>query len=109
MIDLIEQEIAIAKKVFETSDNRFVEIRGEKINKKDFWAKYYKIGNIDERGALNLALGLIESVFNSHKAGNSGVGRKVDRAFLDCDFVEATIDCTDTMEKTKMLAEFDKI
>lgn len=109
MIDLTEQEIAIAKKVFETSDSRFVEIRGEKIHKKDFWGKYHKIENINERGALNFALGLIESVFSSHKAGNSGVERKVDRAFLDCDLVDATIDCTDTMEKTKMLAEFDKI
>jgi hypothetical protein len=109
MIDLTEQEIAIAKKVFETSDSRFVEIRGGKIHKKDFWAKYYKIENINEVGALNFVLGLIESVFNNHRAGNSGVEKKVDRAFLDCGLVDAAIDCTDTIEKTKMLAEFDKI
>jgi hypothetical protein len=109
MIDLTKQEIADAWKIFETSDTRIIEIRGEKIKRRDFWAKYYKIGKIDESGALNLALGVIESVFSSHMAGNSGVEKKVDRAFLDCGLVDATIDCTDTIEKTKMLAEFDKI
>lgn len=109
MIDLTEQEIVDAWKIFETSDIRTIEIRGEKIKRQDFWAKYYKIGKIDGKGALSLALGVIESVFSSHRAKNSKVERHIDRAFLDCDFVEATIDCTDTMEKTKMLAEFDKI
>lgn len=109
MIDLTKQEIADAWKIFETSDIRKIEIRGQEIKRQDFWAQYYKVGKIDEKGALNLALGTIESVFSSHRAKNSKVERHIDRAFLDSKFVDATIDCSDGLEKSKMLKEFDKI
>ena len=64
---------------------------------------------LNANGCLNLALGLIESVFNDHKKKNSKVEAHIDRAFLDCRVVAATIDCSDGLEKSKMLKEFDKI
>jgi len=79
----------------------------------------------NQKGCLNMALGAIESVFTDRKTktedkifhnlqgmGNAeikGIETEVDRAFLDSDIVAATIDCTDGLEKKKLIKEFDKL
>jgi len=74
----------------------------------------------NQLGCLNLAKDILESVFydwtNRNKdrifKGMSTEGHSkecVDIAFLDSNFVEVLIDCTNSLEKGKLLKRFDEI
>lgn len=67
--------------------------------------------SLNQGGCLALALAVVESAFDDTRRGKHDckLSRKLNRAFLDSQFVAAAIDCTDTHEVGRLLKQFDKI
>ncbi len=68
----------------------------------------------NERGCLAFSLAVISSLFeslekNSHKIkSDRKFDAKVERAFLETNFVQATCDCTDNFSQENLLKQFDQ-